>query len=435
MTVLLTSVATRRRFVLTAVMSVTLLIAAACGGKDSGGSSSGSSKSGETTTTAAASLLGAAAPATGTPVKVGLITNGGQCSGCGNKDEEPVAQATVDWLNQHQNGLAGHKIDLDVCVDDSDPGKTSDCANQMIRDDVAAVVIGTSGVIETSWKILHDAHIPVINQSTTNTGMLQDSASTFILNDPAANTIAFPIGVAKDKGTKKVSVLVVDVPAATDIYKTGKSAFEKAGLQLQLVPVALGTPDMTPQAQQIVAKNPDGLVMIVGHDQICIPAIQGLYAVGFHGSIATISQCVTDAMRKAIPSNQVKGIQLSSIAPLGDENDESLQQYEAVVNTYAPGKGVDLKSTVGIGMFESFGALGVGTKGLNGTVSPASVTAALKSMKNETLPGSGGLLFRCNGKASASSPGVCSAGVLTTSLDANGNTTTYKVLNNKPIGD
>jgi branched-chain amino acid transport system substrate-binding protein len=434
MRVRLTSVGTRRRL-LVAVVSATLLLAAACGGSKSGSSSSASTTSGGSTTTAPASLLGAESPATGTPVKVGLITNGGQCTGCENKDDEPVAQATVDWLNQHMNGLAGHKIELDVCVDDNDPGKTSDCANQMIRDDVVAVIMGTSGVIETSWKILHDAKIPAINYSTTNTAMLEDPSSTFILNDPVASTIGFPIGVAKDKGTKKVSVLVVDVPAATDIYKTGSSAFSKAGLQLQLVPVALGTPDMTPQAQQIVAKNPDGLVMIVGHDAICIPAIQGLHALGFHGSIATISQCITDAMRKAIPSDQVKGIQLSSTAPLGDETDPSLRLYEEVVNTYAKGKGVDLSSTVGIGTYQSVAALAVGAKALTGAVTPASVNAALKSMKNETLPGSGGLLFRCNGKASASSPAVCSAGVLTTSLDANGNPTTYKVLNNKPIGD
>ena len=272
-------------------------------------------------------------------MKVGLITNGGVCNGCGNKDDEPVARATVDWVNEHQNGIAGHPIDLVVCVDANDPGKTADCANQMISDDVAAVIIGTSGVIETTWKILHDAKIPMINVSTTNTAMLADTQSTYILNDPGANTIAFPIGVAKQVGAKKLSVIVIDVPAATDIYKTGKGEFTDAGLDAKIIPVALGTADMTPQAQQIFSDNPDGLVMIVGHDQFCIPAIQGLQAVGFHGTIATISQCVTDAMRKALPSSAVKGIQLSSLAPIGVDSDPLMRQYNAGARHVREGQG------------------------------------------------------------------------------------------------
>ena len=109
--------------------------------------SSSSNASSNTTTTASASqsaaLLGPVARAMGTPVKVGLITDGGTCSsGCGAGDEAPVAQATVAWLNQHMNGLAGHPMTLDVCVDNLDPGTASDCANQMIRDKDVAVVIG-----------------------------------------------------------------------------------------------------------------------------------------------------------------------------------------------------------------------------------------------------------------------------------------------------
>jgi branched-chain amino acid transport system substrate-binding protein len=417
------------------VLGLLLFVATACGGDDSSNSKSTTTTAaggGTTATTVStASLLGANAAATGTPVKVGLITNGGACAGCGNQDEEPVAKATVNWLNAHQKGLAGHPITLDVCVDANDPGKTSDCANQMIRDNVAAVIMGTSGVIETSWTILHNAKIPVINSSTTNTAMLVDKTSTYILNDPVANTIAFPISVAKAKGVKKISIIVIDVPAATDIYKTKKSEFGDAGLDVTIVPVALGTPDMTPQAQQIESNNPGGLVMIVGHDQFCIPAIQGLSAVGFHGPIATISYCVTDAMRKALPG-KVEGIQFSSIAALGDNTNQYMRQYQAVLDAYAKGKNIDRESAIGVGIFQSLGALNSGTKGLTGTVTPASVNTAMHSMKNETLLASG-INFRCNGKASPDSPSVCSAGVLAATLDAQGQPAKYDVVNNKPI--
>ena len=226
--------------------------------------------------------------------------------------------ATSAWLNAHMHGLAGHPITLDVCVDDLDPGKASDCANQMIRDDVDAVVIGSNGVIETSWKILHDAKIPVITNAVTSSALLTDTSSTFMINDPIAQVVNLPIAVAKDVGAKKISTIVVDLPIATDVYKNSKSLFDESGVTVDVVPVALGTADLTPQAQQIETNNPDGLVSIVGPDTFCIAALNSLRAVGYQGSRFMISQCLTDATRKAIPGSSLKGIVTASLAPIGD---------------------------------------------------------------------------------------------------------------------
>ena len=74
----------------------------------------------------AADLLGTVHRATGTPVKIGLLTTGGNCAGCTANYEAPAAQAAVDWLNEYKNGLAGHPITLDVCVDNNDPAKGTD---------------------------------------------------------------------------------------------------------------------------------------------------------------------------------------------------------------------------------------------------------------------------------------------------------------------
>src|SRR5262249_24312981 len=159
-----------------------------------------------------AELLGAPHRATGTPVKIGLLTTGGNCQGCTSNYEEPAAKAAVAWINDYENGLAGHPMTLDVCVDDNDPGKGTDCANQMIRDGVAAVVMGSNGIAETEWKILHDAGIPLVNHSTTSTPLVQDPKSTFILYDSKAQTVTLPIAVAKSVGSKKISLIVVDFP-------------------------------------------------------------------------------------------------------------------------------------------------------------------------------------------------------------------------------
>jgi branched-chain amino acid transport system substrate-binding protein len=406
-----------------AVVAASLIFAAAC--------SSSSNSTAPTTQPISADVLGSPNPARGTPVKVGLITNGADCAQCGGAPaaETPVAQATVKWLNQYMNGLAGHKIDLEVCDDAIDPGKTSDCANQMIRDGVAAVVIGSDGVIETSWKILHDAGIPVINYAATQKSLLDDSKSTFVLADPAAFVVSTPIGVAKNAGVQNVSVMVLDLPIATDIYGGNTpSLFARQGLKLDVVPAPLGTPDMTPQAQQVVAKNPDGVVMIVGNDQFCIAAIDGLAAVGFTGKVALISQCLTAATRKAIPGSRLNGITVAAIAPQGDNTDASMKQYQAVLDKYATTK-VDPNDAVPLMVFSSLGALSVATQHLQGAVTPQSVITAFRTMPNEVLPGAGGRHFRCDSKASPTEAAVCSVSVFAGTLDSSGQPKHFQLLN------
>ena len=113
------------------VVGALVLGFAACGG---GSSATSRNSAAPTTAVPGASSLGPEARATGTPVKVGYITDGSNGSSSGSQYEEAVAKATQPWLNEHMNGLGGHPIELDICVDDLDPGKAIDCANQMIRD-------------------------------------------------------------------------------------------------------------------------------------------------------------------------------------------------------------------------------------------------------------------------------------------------------------
>src|SRR5262249_2541768 len=145
----------RRPSAMLAIAALMIVAGTAC--SSSSNTSSNTSSTTRPPTRNAASLLGTAHRATGTPVKIGLLTTGGQCTGCTSNDETPAARAAIGWLNDYENRLAGHPITLDVCVDKNDPGTGADCANQMISDNVNAVVLGSSGVTETEWKLLHDA--------------------------------------------------------------------------------------------------------------------------------------------------------------------------------------------------------------------------------------------------------------------------------------
>src|SRR5262245_54298618 len=223
--------------------------------------------------TRTANVLGTKNPAKGTPVKIGFVTDDAN-NKTDNSIETPVANATVKWLNDYLGGAGGHPITLDRCVDLAEPGKGTDCANQMIADKVAAVVIGSNAVLENVWTPLKAAGIPVFLYGASNANVVADPNTTFIFSNGPALIQGFPAAVAKANKAKKVSVVAIDVPAATSYFKNqGPADFKAKGLDMELIPIAAGTADMTAQMQRIASGNPDGVVFVIGNDAFCIAEI------------------------------------------------------------------------------------------------------------------------------------------------------------------
>ncbi|OHV57145.1 branched-chain amino acid ABC transporter substrate-binding protein [Pseudofrankia sp. BMG5.36] len=408
-----------------AILAAGLTFVAACGGSDDKGTPTPASGS-----AGATDPLGSVAQATGAPVKIGVITEGTSPVADHTTDKR-VAEATVKYLNEHKGGIGGRPIEATYCETVGDLSKASDCGNRMIEAGVAAVLIGTSGVIESAWKPLNDAKIPVMIYGSSDPGLLT-SPTTFTLGNPTFPVIDLPIQVAEAEGNKKVTAVVTDVPAALhSAQEIAPPLFEKAGIGYEVARVAPGTADMTPQMQQVVDNGSDQ-VFIIGSDSFCISAMNGLKAVGFTGTISGISQCITDATRKSVPGDTLKGMVVSATAPLGPDT-SSMQLYTKVAETY--GKDIDLDSQDGMIMFMVMSGFQAATAGISGDITPATIASTIKGMKETELPGGAGLKFRCNGKAIPQEPAVCVRGGLSTALDDKGQPAAYKVLGNTPIPD
>ncbi|OHV74234.1 branched-chain amino acid ABC transporter substrate-binding protein [Pseudofrankia sp. BMG5.36] len=409
-----------------AVLAASLAFVSACGGgSDDKGAATPANGS-----AAADGVLGPVAKATGTPVKIGVITEG-PSPNTDHTNDNRVAQATAKYLNEHKGGIGGRPIEITICETLADLSKATDCGNQMVEKGAAAVMIGTSGVVEAAWKPLNDAKIPVMIYGSTDPSLLA-SQTTFVLANLTFAVIDLPIQVAKDKGNKKVTSIVVDVPAALRAAQDiAPPLYQKAGIGYELLRVAPGTADMTPQMQQVVDNGSDQ-VFITGSDSFCISAMNGLKAVGFTGTISAISQCITDATRKSIPGSTLKDMVISASTPIGPDS-PSMDLYATVAKTY--GKDIDLSNQDSMIMFMILAGFQAATQGISGDITSAALTSTIKAMKETELPASAGLKFRCNGKAIPATPAVCVLGGLSTTLDDKGQPAAYKVLGNTPIAD
>ncbi|MEX5712181.1 ABC transporter substrate-binding protein [Parafrankia sp. FMc6] len=375
--------------------------------------------------------LGAAAPATGEPIRIGVITDG-KSPVSDTSIQTRVAEATAAYLNQHRSGIGGRPIELVECDALADPAVGTDCGNRMIEEDVVAVVVGTTAVNESVWLPLAAADVPVMFYGASGTALLGDE-TTFALSEPTFSLVSLPISLAEQAGADKVTSIVIDVPAALTTQTTVAPAlFEAAGIEFELVTVPPGTADMTPQMQNVADGDP-GVVFIVGNDSFCISAINGLRAAGFTGQLSGVSQCVTDATREAVPGEELEGMVIAAATPTGVDN-PSTRLYEAVVDAY--GEDIDTSVPEGMIMFTALAGFQTALEGISGDdVTHETVIETIKSMPEQELPGAGGMHFRCNGKAGATTPAVCVRGGLVTTLDAEGRPSTYEVLGSTPIED
>jgi branched-chain amino acid transport system substrate-binding protein len=418
----------RRRGLAIAALSVLLAPLAACGDDDNG--DSGSSGDTETTVDAAA-LLGPENKATGEPVKVGMVSDGAT-DAFDNTDELRAAEATAEYFNEHKGGIGGRPIEVVTCETGADPAGATDCANQLVEEGVVAVALSQSAVADSVWEPLHEAGVPTMWFQTSGQGIMADTESSFVIVNPLTTLFGLPVSVAESTGSDKVEFVIIDVPQArTGVEALGPSVMGKAGLDYDVIPIAPGTADMTSQMQQVAASGA-GVVHITGNDAFCIAALNGLNAVGYDGAIAVVSQCITDATREAVPGDVLDGIYVTSSVALKAADDPTWQLYVAVMDTY--GQDVeDVDNNTSMGGYTAMASLATALQGITGDITTESVAAAIKAMPQQELPGGGGVTYQCGGSAITLLPAVCSNEWLKTTLDGEGNPTTYEAVDSTDI--
>lgn len=407
----------RKAIALAALAALTL--AAACGDDDdeAGGSETESSVD-------AADLLGPENEASGDPVLIGMVSDGATAS-FDNTDELRAAEATAEYWNTHRGGIGGRPIEVVPCETGAEPAGAEECANEFIQKDVVAVALSQSAVADSVWEPLHEAGVPTMFLQTSSEGLMADAENSFTMFNPLSTLFGVPIAAADSVDADTIAFVNIDVPQALTSFESGdaQAILDKAGYELELVRIPPGTADMTAQMQEVVDSGAD-VVQVVGNDTFCIAAYQGLNAVGYEGEITSISQCISDATREALP-DQLEGISITGLMALGAEDDEAYQTFQAVIETY--GEDVEEPSNSNaMGAYTVMASLASALEGIEGDITPETVAETIKSMPEVDYPGAEGITFQCGGSASPELPAVCTNQSLRAVLDAEGNPAGYE---------
>jgi branched-chain amino acid transport system substrate-binding protein len=401
---------------LTVLAALTLAGAAACSSSSStassgaGSSSSATSPaSGSASAASSTSASAALAPflpgkkATGTPVKIGLINNEGS-SPVAEPATGDAAVAAADYANDELGGIAGHPIQVDRCSENEDTASATACANKMVQDNVAAVVIGTTGFGNTMVPIITKAGIPYVSATGSSSAELT-SPDTFMWTGGFPADLGGMAKYAASKGIKKVTAFVINTPSALEgAQSVGTPLFKAAGVALTIEPVPFGVADATPQVTAGLAGNPGGAA-IVADAGTCTSILKALNTVSPGLPTMGNTSCLNTSTLTALGS-AMNGVRIMGRSDTQSDSPEA-QLYRYVMAKYYPSDTITGDTVTGYqGMLGLVRALST----LTGDPTPATIITAIKAATNVPVPAGAGLTFTCNGKAMAGLTSNCSAG-------------------------
>jgi len=396
-------------------LTMALAVAAGCSSKDDTGSSDANGSSSAADTAA----LGTPNKATGTPIKIGLVTDG-KTEGIDHTPLIAAFNATVQYANEYLGGINGHVIDVDPCETKNTPTGATQCAVQLAGDKVAAVLVPVSAQDTAIFDGLEGSGIPYFTYEGASQDVLLKPGG-FMLTNPLGQ-IAAPAKLANDKNIDKVGFILIDVPAATGpINAIATPIYDKAGVGLDITPISPSVADMTPQVQQAISGGA-GLFTVTGTDEFNANALKSLKQLGFQGPITTGQP--SKVLADSVPGG-LEGV-TAIVTITDDPDDKDVQLYDAVLATYMKDVVPSAISPVAFATVLSFVRA---LTGVTDAVDAPSITAALNTMPSPLpLPLGAGITFQCGAKPVALTPNVCSSDVLSANLDAAGQGHDYTVL-------
>jgi branched-chain amino acid transport system substrate-binding protein len=384
-----------------AAVAVAALALAACSSSSSTKTSPPSSKSAP----ASSAALGTPDQATGTPVKVGVISDGGSGAIGTAPLVEQGAKMAVAYANAYRGGLAGHPIDLVICENQSTPAGAQACANQMVQDHVAAIVVPFTGQGAAEVPTLTKAGIPYITLSGASTQELTTPGAFDLTGGYPATLGAFALS-ARHQGYAKFAMLVSNVPAAiTGAEQLGSLVFRAAGVGYKVIPVNPGTADMTPQLQAAVSWGAKA-IGITGDVTLCSSFLKGYQTLSLGEPKYVIGPCLDPSIFSTLGS--VLGGSYLATTSAADASDMAL--YAAITRKYAPSvnPSPNTSANQASGLIPVLSLLSI-MHGYSGPVTAAAVKKQVMTVQNVPVPLSGGITFTCNGKAIPLLPSVCSS--------------------------
>ena len=358
------------------------------------------------------SPLGTPNAASGDPVKVGVIVESGAGGGSQGGQTLIAYDMATQYINEYMGGIGGRPIEVWSCENESTPAGAQDCAQQAVEQNVVAVVVPFDCCGDDQVPIVTGAGIPYVVASGSAPSHLS-TPGAFSVSGGYVATLGGVAKHASEQGFSKVVHIVIDVPsavgAATDV---GGLVFGNAGVEYEVVAVAPGTPDMTPQ----LSAAGDAALMVTGDITFCTSFNQAYATLGLSNPKYQIATCIDPTVIETIPEAYE-----GSFLPTGTTNEgPDADVYAAIVEEYGDGtiETDPLRAGTIAGPLAHLINFARFFDGFEGDVTAEAAMNQMRTATEVPLFLSGDATATCDGTAIPILPNVCSTGILMATLDA-----------------
>ena len=216
-----------------------------------------------------------------------------------------AAEAGIKYINAYGGGLDGHPIKLDVCITDSSPATSVQCANKLIAAHPAAILgagdLAAANTLRSAANTLPlYAKAGLAYIGGVDFTPAESSAPNAVIFNDVAQTGNSDIGVyaVKTLHAKKVSVIALDNTQGTaqaNLFEL--PAVKASGGTAKLFALPPSTADVSSSLASAIGNSPDAFLL--EDPSQCVAILSGLKSLGNTKPVLSIDPCSAPSVIKA----------------------------------------------------------------------------------------------------------------------------------------
>lgn len=352
------------------------------------------------------------------PIRIGMI----------NQEDTPAgsfpelrfaADAAINWINAELGGVGGRPIELFPCVSEFSVESSQACAQELVLDEVVALVGGIDVLMQGALPVLQQNGIPIVGGIPAGLAEQQSEIAFAFSGGGAAGLAAF-MAHAAEQGYERAFLAYGEFDSfqvAAEDYAAVVG--EDLGLDVRLRAFPIFGADFTSVLNDAKTFDADA-VIISAADSACVPVMESFRELGFEGTLYLVGACAAEEIIDAAiaSDNAQAGVVFSSEGPPDRDNVEG-NIFDRVSTTYNNGD-AQAAGTVGFrGMMNLYGILD--QLGPDGITSQAIIEALQASVDRDSFWGHP---YTCDGNQVPGLPSLCAPQQTLFNMDA-GNDITF----------
>lgn len=265
------------------------------------------------------------------PIKVGMINQ--ENTPLGSFPEVRAAsEAAVAFINAELGGVDGRPIELITCITSFNAEQSQACAQELVQDDVIALVGGVDVTSNGSFPVIEQNELPMIGGIPAGLVEQQSKFAFFFSGGGAGGAAAF-MKHAVDNGATKV-LLAYGEFESFEVAARDYAAVvgESLGLEVELLAFSLFATDYLPVLTKAKDVEADAVIVLAA-DTACVPVMANAVDLELDAQLYLTGACAAEAIIEAA-GDSITGVLFNAEGPVV-EGDPEGELYNAAIEMYA----------------------------------------------------------------------------------------------------